>query len=115
MELGGLENDVTSLTIAVCRESPTGMQAAPQGVKEQGTGRSHSCKGRGQREEVIERKYGRLSRLLSMKNTEGRKSEEKSLIGKIATKNYGMLKRKSISLDEGLNSSCSFLQGVSCF
>ena len=77
--------------------------------------RSHSCKGRGQREEVMERKHGRVSRLLSMKKTEGGKNEEKSLIGKIATKNYGMLNRKSISLDEGLSSSCSFLQGVSCF
>ena len=30
VELGGLEDDVTSLTIAVCRENTTGMQAAPR-------------------------------------------------------------------------------------
>ena len=119
VEIGGLENDVMNHKMAVFRDISVYETISSNALKEHQLERSHSCKDRGQRERVKPKctKSGSLRGLFKKKRKIDVKEEENDDIpfSNIAKQNYLALKRKSLSLDEGINMKCSFLQSVSCF
>ena len=119
VEIRGLENDVMNHKMAVFRDISVYETISSNALKEHQLERSHSCKDRGQRERVkhTSTKSQNLRGLFKKKRKIDEKVEAKddTPFSNTAKQNYLALKRKSLSLDEGINMKCSFLQSVSCF